>query len=96
MQVSEGFAALRFAWRLGSLRLAIGDWREETVFSANWEYAIKYQDMYVRRIHIRAWRKHVIFKNADYKRSAEARKQQQMLREMMQEFDDLDKVRLVD
>ncbi len=33
-QVSEGFAALRFAWRLGSLRLALGDWREETVFSA--------------------------------------------------------------
>ena len=49
--------------------------------------------MYTRRVHIRAWRKHVIFKNADYKRAAEARKQQQILRDMMADFEKMDKER---
>jgi len=40
-QIAVGMAALRFAWRVGSLRLALGQWCEEVAFGANWDYAVK-------------------------------------------------------
>eukprot|EP00614_Pseudopedinella_elastica_P012522 CAMPEP_0172589590 /NCGR_PEP_ID=MMETSP1068-20121228/8257_1 /TAXON_ID=35684 /ORGANISM="Pseudopedinella elastica, Strain CCMP716" /LENGTH=920 /DNA_ID=CAMNT_0013385211 /DNA_START=121 /DNA_END=2884 /DNA_ORIENTATION=+ len=87
---SEGFSALRFAWRRGSLRLAISEWREETVFQANWEYARKYSVLLHKRVNFGAWRLHVKDRVAHYRREEEARANQKQMKKMMEDFAQMD------
>eukprot|EP00615_Pteridomonas_danica_P004150 CAMPEP_0114347284 /NCGR_PEP_ID=MMETSP0101-20121206/13777_1 /TAXON_ID=38822 ORGANISM="Pteridomonas danica, Strain PT" /NCGR_SAMPLE_ID=MMETSP0101 /ASSEMBLY_ACC=CAM_ASM_000211 /LENGTH=794 /DNA_ID=CAMNT_0001484501 /DNA_START=13 /DNA_END=2394 /DNA_ORIENTATION=+ len=89
-RLGEGLACLRTAERTGSLRLAFADWREDTVFAANWAYAIRFEKLLRKRLHIRAWRKHVASRIEIYKRNEEARNQQRMIKDMMKEFEDMD------
>jgi hypothetical protein len=80
--MAEALACLRTAERMWSLRMAFSDWREDCVFAANWEYALKYEKLFVKRVNFRAWRKHVAERVEVYKREEQAKEQQRVIKQM--------------
>jgi len=84
---AQAMSFLRFAWRRGEMRFAMGQWHEEVVYQQNLDYAHKYHDLHITRLHFRSWKALYAEQRAREREELNARKNQLFLKELNEDIE---------